>query len=207
MLHQFWPTNIWIERDFLSAEDHKNLHAAILPQIDRYNGVPEIFNSNITIPNLFNESNESIQKFRALVKQRLYNFLNIEGFIKPEELDIEINVFPRRFVYGDRARPHTHRGIDYVGVFYVDLDVVDDGEETCDRDNGRLLLIDPIAQRSRGLNHNMLVQLIPAPNLFIIHPAYMFHESEMYKGQKDRILIVMNARIKDRQQSNSFIKL
>jgi len=207
MLHQFWPTNIWIERDFLSAEDHKNLHTAILPQIDRYNGVPEIFNADITIPNLFNEQDASIQKFRALVKQRLYNFLQTEGFIKPEELDIEINVFPRRFNYGDRARPHTHRGIDYVGVFYVDLDVMDNGEATCDRDNGRFLLIDPIAQRSRGLNHNMLVQLIPAPNLFIIHPAYIFHESEMYKGQKDRILIVMNARIKDRQQSNSFIKL
>jgi hypothetical protein len=207
MLHQLWPTNIWVEHEFLSPQDLQNLHSTILPHIDKYNGVPEIFNANITIPNLFKETDEPIQKFRDLVKQRLYNFLAIEGFIKPEELDIEINVFPRRFNYGDRARPHTHRGIDYVGVFYVDLDVVDTNEETCDRDNGRFLLIDPIAQRSRGLNHNMLVQLMPVPNLFIIHPAYMFHESEMYKGQKDRILIVMNARIKDRQQSNSFINL
>jgi hypothetical protein len=207
MLHRLWPTNIWVEPNFLSDEKLKAFHQTVLPHIEKYNGVPEIFNKDITIPNLFLESDEPIQHFRQLVKTRLYEFLEIEGFINPEELDIEINVFPRKFVYGDRARPHTHRGIDYVGVFYVDLDVVDSDENTCDRDDGRLLLIDPIAQRSRGLNHQMLFQLKPIPNLFIIHPAYMFHESEMYKGNKDLILIVINARIKDRQQSNSFIKL
>jgi len=207
MLHQLWPTNIWTEHNFLTDDILKQFHQAILPHIDKYNGVPEIFNQEITIPNLFLDPDDSIQYFRQLVKERMYYFLRVEGFIDPEELEIEINVFPRRFVYGDRARPHTHRGIDYVGVFYVDLDVVDSNEDTCDRDDGRLLLIDPIAQRSRGLNHNMLFQLKPVPNLFIIHPAYMFHESEMYKGTKDRILVVMNARIKDRQQANSFIKL
>lgn len=207
MLHQLWPTNIWVEHEFLPKGILSTFHQAILPHIDKYNGVPEIFNQQITIPNLFLEQNDSIQYFRQLVKDRLYKFLGVEGFIKPDELEIEINVFPRRFVYGDRARPHTHRGIDYVGVFYVDLDVVDSNENTCDRDDGRLLLIDPIAQRSRGLNHNMLFQLQPVPNLFVIHPAYMFHESEMYKGDKDRILVVINAKVKDRQQSNSFINL
>ena len=207
MLYQLWPTNIWVEHNFLSVDMLKSFHQAILPHIEKYNGVPEIFNKNITIPNLFLEQDESIQHFRKQVKDRLYGFLQVEGFINPEELEIEINVFPRKFVYGDRARPHTHRGIDYVGVFYVDLDVVDSNENTCDRDDGRLLLIDPIAQRSRGLNHNMLFQLQPVPNLFVIHPAYMFHESEMYKGNKDRILVVINARVKDRQQSNSFIPL
>ncbi len=207
MLHQLWPTNIWTEHNFLPKELLESFHAAILPHIDRYNGVPEVFDQSITIPNLFLETDDSIQYFRQLVKQRLYQFLEVEGFIKPDELEIEINVFPRRFVYGDRARPHTHRGIDYVGVFYVDLDVVDSNDNTCDRDDGRLLMIDPIAQRSRGLNHNMLFQLQPVPNLFVIHPAYMFHESEMYKGDKDRILVVLNARVKDRQQSGSFILL
>ena len=207
MLHQLWPTNIWVEHNFLPGNVLKTFHQAILPHIDKYNGVPEIFNQKITIPNLFLEEDDSIQYFRQLVKKRMYNFLKVEGFINPEDLDIEINVFPRRFNYGDRARPHTHRGIDYVGVFYVDLDVVDSNENTCDRDDGRLLLIDPISQRSRGLNHNMLFQLQPVPNLFLIHPAYMFHESEMYKGSKDRILVVINAKVKDRQQSNSFIKL
>ena len=207
MLHQLWPTNIWAEHNFLPKELLASFHNAILPHIDRYNGVPEVFNQSITIPNLFLETDDSIQYFRQLVKQRLYQFLKVEGFIKPDELEIEINVFPRRFVYGDRARPHTHRGIDYVGVFYVDLDVVDSNDNTCDRDDGRLLMIDPIAQRSRGLNHNMLFQLQPVPNLFVIHPAYMFHESEMYKGDKDRILVVLNARVKDRQQSGSFILL
>lgn len=207
MLHRLWPSNIWVEHGFLEEDSLIGFHRAILPHIDKYNGVPEIFNKDISIPNLFLEKDPEIQKFRDKVKDRLYGFLHVEGFLDPQELEIEINVFPRRFTYGDRARPHTHRGVDYVGVFYVDLDVVDSNQDTCDKDDGRLLLIDPIAQRSRGLNHNMLFQVQPVPNLFIIHPSYMFHESEMYKGSKDRILVVLNARVKDRQQSGSFISL
>lgn len=207
MLHQLWPTNLWVEYNFLTPELLDSFHKAVLPEIEKYNGVPEIFNKDIKIPNLFLEQHPAIQAFRTQVKDRLYGFLAAEGFIDAHSIEVEVNAFPRRFVYGDRARPHTHRGIDYVGVFYVDLESTDTNQQTCDKDDGRFLLIDPIAQRSRGLNHNMLVQLAPVPNLFIIHPAYLFHESEMYKGAKDRILIVVNAKVKDRQQYGSFIPL
>jgi hypothetical protein len=36
----------------------KNFHQAILPHIEKYNGVPEIFNKKITIPNLFLEQDQ-----------------------------------------------------------------------------------------------------------------------------------------------------
>jgi hypothetical protein len=53
----------------------------------------------------------------------------------------------------------------------------------------------------------MLIQLMPKPRLLVMHPSYVFHESEMYKGNKDRILIVINAKVKDRQQADSFITI
>jgi hypothetical protein len=207
MIHQAWPVNLLIEEGFLTNEDNEELLKTILPEIDKFNGVPEIFNRDIKIPNLFLEDKPIIQKFKAMVKNRLYQMLHAEGFIDPDSLEIQVNAFPRRFIKGMRARPHTHRGIDYTSVYYLDLEVTDEGKNTCDNDDGRLLLIDPIAQRSRGLNHNMLIQLIPKPRLFIMHPSYVFHESEMYKGDKDRILIVVNAKVKDRQQADSFITI
>lgn len=207
MLHQLWPVNVWVENVDCSDGENQNLLNAVTPHIDKYNGVPEIFNKTVQIPNLFLENDTSIQDLRALFKDRLRCLMSAEGFLDVESVDVEVNAFPRRFLKGDRARPHTHRSIDYVGVYYIDLDVVDEGGDTNDRDDGRLLLIDPIAQRSRGLNHNMLVQIVPRPKLLVIHPAYLFHESEMYKGDRERILIVMNARVRDRQQANSFIPL
>ena len=53
----------------------------------------------------------------------------------------------------------------------------------------------------------MLIQIQPKPKMLIIHPSYLFHESEMYKGKRDRVFIVINARVIDRQQANSFITL
>jgi hypothetical protein len=207
MIYKEWPVNLLIEEDFLTDEDNHELLKAVLPEIDKFDGIPEIFNKDIKIPNLFLEDKPIIQKFKTMVKNRLYQMLHAEGFIDPDSLEIQVNAFPRRFTKGMRARPHTHRGIDYTSVYYLDLEVTDKGNDTCDSDDGRLLLLDPIAQRSRGLNHNMLVSLIPKPRLFVMHPSYVFHESEMYKGNKDRILIVINAKVKDRQQADSFITI
>jgi hypothetical protein len=203
-LLQLWPTNVWVEHVDIDDSAHNALHDAIKPYIDKFNGTPEIFDSSITIPNIFENPDDSIQDFRGFIRDRMNTFLRIEGFINPEDLSMEAVCFARRFKTGDRARPHTHRSVDYVGVYYLDLDVVDDGEDTADHDDGRLLLIDPIAQRSRGLNHSMCFQLRPEPKLLVIHPAYVFHESEMYKGEKDRDLLVINIKVLDRQQSGVF---
>jgi hypothetical protein len=206
-LMQLWPTNVWAEYVGIDDDAHNTLHEAVKPYIDKFNGTPEIFDSSLKIPNIFADESPVIQEFRGFIRHRMEMFLEAEGFIKPQELSMEAVCFARRFKYGDRARPHTHRSVDYVGVYYLDLDVVDDGADTSDHDDGRLLLIDPIAQRSRGLNHSMCHQLIPVPKLLVIHPAYVFHESEMYKGVKDRDLLVINIKVLDRQQSGAFVGL
>ena len=207
MIYQAWANNIMVEEDLLTSEDNLQLLEAVKPEIDKFNGTPEIFNKEIKVPNLFALDTPIIKLFREKIKVKLYEMLHAEKFIDPDELEIQVTAFPRRFVKGNRARPHTHRGIDYTGVYYVDLDNVETNDATCDNDDGRFLLIDPIAQRSRGLNHDMLIQLQPKPKMLTIHPSYLFHESEMYKGKRDRIFIVINAKVKDRQQADSFITI
>lgn len=206
MIYEAWKTNLLIEDAFLSNEEHDELTKVAMAQVHKYNGVPEIFNKDITIPNLLNEPDEIINKFRTKLKDRMYDMLVAEGFLKPEELDLDVNIFPRRFTKGDRARPHVHRNVDYVGVYYLDLDV-EEHFDVCDHDNGKLLLVDPISNRSRGLNHKMLEQIVPEPKLLVIHPSYVFHEAETYKGDKPRDLLVINMKVKDRQQYNSFVTL
>lgn len=206
MIYQAWATNLLIEEDFLSDDENSKLIKSVLPHVDKYNGIPEIFNKDITIPNLLTEADNAIQHFRVKLKDKIYEMLVAEGFLRPDELELDVNIFPRTFYKGDRARPHTHRNVDYVGVYYLDLDV-EEHQDVCDHDNGKLVLIDPIAQRSRGLNHKMVQLVTPVPRMLLIHPAYLFHETEVYKGNKPRFLLVINIKVKDRQQYNSFVTL
>lgn len=206
MIYQAWATNLLIEENFLSTEDNKILIDTVLPHVEKYNGIPEIFNKDITIPNLLKESDEIIQKFRNKLKDRMYEMLSVEGFIEPNTLELDVNIFPRTFYKGDRARPHVHRNVDYVGVYYLDLDI-EEHQDVCDHDNGKLLLVDPISNRSRGLNHRMVQLITPVPKMLVIHPSYLFHEAEVYKGDKPRFLLVINIKVKDRQQYNSFVTL
>jgi hypothetical protein len=206
MIEQLWTVNIWNEIAPIDDKAHDELHRIALNHVDKFNGVPEIFGYTKQIPNLFEEEEVVIQSFKSLIRDRMNVMLSYEGFIDPENVELEVTAFPRRFFKGDRAKPHTHRSVDYVAVYYLDLDVEDNGD-TSDHDDGRFILIDPISQRSRGLNHSMCKQLQPQRKSLIIHPSYLFHETEMYKGDKPRDMIVMNIRVLDRQQSGAFTTL
>ena len=58
-------------------------------------------------------------------------------------------------------------------------------------------MIDPIAARSRLLNHEMLHAIRPVPGLFVIHPAHIFHTSEINLGVEDTVALVTNLRVSD----------
>lgn len=206
MLEELWSVKIWNEVVQIDDDAHDLLHATAISRVGNYNGEQEIFNKKARVDNLFGYNDPIIQDFRSFMNDRVRKYIASEGFIDSDELSIEVAAFPRRFVKGQRARPHTHRGVDYVAVYYLDLDVESSGD-TQDQDNGRFILIDPVAQRSRGLNHHMTKQYSPQKKSLIIHPAYLFHETEMYKGDKPRDMIVMNIRVLDRQQSGEYLPL
>jgi hypothetical protein len=86
----------------------------------------------------------------------------------------------------------------------ADLDVVDDGESNFHVPKGRLLLTDPISQRSRALNHTQNVQISPKPKFFVMHPAYVYHTSEPYQGTKDRKFFVFVIRIAEPIQHKKY---
>ena len=44
MIYQAWVNNIMVEEDLLTSEDNLQLLEAVKPEIDKFNGTPEIFN-------------------------------------------------------------------------------------------------------------------------------------------------------------------
>ena len=66
-------------------------------------------------------------------------------------------------------------------------------------------MIDPMAARSRLLNHNMLLPVSPLPGLFAMHPASIFHTTEPNIGSEDTIALVTN--IKVVESVRNYVKL
>ena len=206
-ISQHWACNIIQENVNISDEDNEELIKIAEAYVANYSHEPDILDPNREGYNFFEDPSPVVRKLEAFVKERTYLMMEAEGFINPRQYDIEAVAAARLFKTGERALPHNHRGCDYVGVYYADLDVVDDGQSNYHVPKGRLLLTDPISQRSRALNHTQNVQIIPKPKFFVMHPAYIYHTSEPYQGTKDRKFFVFVIRILEPIQMPFYKKL
>ena len=190
-----WPVNILSEDVDISDEENQALIDAGEAYVEQYPHEPDILDPNRKGYNFLDSEAPIVAKFAQFVKERTYMMMEAEGFIDPLKYDIEILATAREFNTGERAKTHVHRGCDYVAVYYADLDVVDDGQSNFHVPKGRLLITDPISQRSRALNHTTVIDVVPHPKFFIMHPAYLFHQSEPYGGTKPRKFFVFTIRV------------
>jgi hypothetical protein len=205
-INQYWAANI-LEEDI---EIDDNTLQELIEVNDKYTKlyahVPDVLDENRVGYNVFDDDSPAVQSMREYVKERTYNMMEAEGFINPRKYDIEAVCIAREFENGERAKVHNHRGCDYVAVLYLDLDVVETGDNF-KKPGGRLLLTDPISQRSRALNHTQNVDFTPHPKWFVMHPAYIYHQSEPYLGTKDRKFFVFVIRIVEPIQMPYYRKL
>lgn len=190
-----WATNIIIEEVEISDEENQTLIDVAEEYTKKHPHEPDILDEKRVGYNFFDDPHPVVRKLEAFIKERTYIMMEEEGFINPRKYDIEAVALCRNFKTGERAIAHNHRGCDYVGVYYADLDVIDDGESNFHTPKGRLQLTDPISQRNRALNHTQNYQITPHPKLFVMHPAYLYHQSEVYTGVKDRKFFVFVIRI------------
>ena len=196
-----WPTNMWSEnltgqlsewgiRQLIAiGDEYEKTHPqAHVPAAMRL-GPEESYNI------LLDPRPEPIL-FKSILSDRMAKLATIEGFLNPPRLEAVTTL--RRFGPGEYAKPHNHRSVDYVAVLWLSLAITDDRSHKHQLPAGnRLHLIDPIAARSRLLNHEMLHAIRPVPGLFVIHPAHIFHTSEINLGAEDTVALVTNIRVTD----------
>lgn len=206
-IQRHWPVNILMESVDISDEDNQELIKLGIEHSKEFKHVPDIMDPNRKGYNMLNVDHPVIRRFEELIKSRMLMMMQAEGFINPEKYDIEVVMAARQQEHGERSKIHNHRGCDYVGVYYADLDVVNDGEDNFKKPKGRLLMTDPITQRSRALNHSQNLDIIPYPKFMIIHPAYLYHQSEPYLGQKTRYFFTFVVRIAEPIQHPFYKKI
>lgn len=199
--HALWTTNIWSE----NITDQMGISglSALVTIGDEYEQaypqahVPAAMRQGPEVSyNLLLDERPEPSAFKQLLADRMQKLAALEGFLEPRPFEAVCAL--RRFGPGEYAKPHNHRSVDYVAVLWLSLEITDDGSPRHQRPAGnRLHLIDPIASRSRFLNHAMLHAIRPYPGLLVIHPAHIFHTSETNLGAEDTIALVTNIRVID----------
>ena len=208
---QFWPVNLIIEQEAKEAT-HDFIKEIIAIGEEYENQFPEAHvpvamrtnNYRERTYNLLSDSRPACQVFKRMLRERMSQLAYVEGFYNPEQVKFEASSSLRKFGPGEYAKPHNHRSVDYVAVLWLSLEVTDfPGNNTHQKPAGnRLLLIDPIASRSRFLNHNMNVSISPTPGTFIIHPASIYHTSEINLSETEStVALVTNIRIIDNERT------
>ena len=97
---------------------------------------------------------------------------------------------------GGRTFPHYHQSSDVVLVHYLDVGHGTDLQANLTPRHGThaLLLLDP-----RGSPNfpwwQKVESIIPKQGLTIIHPAYLWHETNVWRGAGTRVCIVVNFQI------------
>jgi len=155
-------------------------------------------NSAETSYNLLADNRPSCQLYKLMLKQRMIELAKAEGFHDPENIRFEAVTNMRRFGPMEYAKPHNHRSVDYVAVLFLQVGITDYSIDVHQKMAGnRLHLLDPMPMRNRWLNHNMLHPISPKPGSFIIHPASLFHTTELNLSDIDLIALVSNIKIVD----------
>lgn len=203
-VEKHWTCNIIKEDVDISDEENQTLIEVADKYVKEHAHEPDILDDNRVGYNFFDDPHPVVRKLEEFIKERTYIMMEHEEFINPRKYDIEAVALCRNFKTGERALTHNHRGCDYVGIYYADLDVVDDLESNFHVPKGRLLLTDPISQRNRLLNHTQNVQIVPHPKLFVMHPAYLYHQSEPYGGKTDRKFFVFVIRVSEPVQHKHY---
>ena len=207
VIQRHWPVNILMETVDISDEENQELIRLGEEFAKEHKHIPDIMDPNRRGYNFLDNEHPVIEKLKAFIKSRTLMMMEAEGFINPTQYDIEVVSAARSHQHGQRSKTHNHRGCDYVAVYYADLDVINDGTDNFSEPKSRLLITDPISQRSRALNHTQNIDIVPYPKFFIMHPAYLFHQSEPYLGTKTRYFFTFVIRIAEPIQHPFYKKI
>ena len=206
-IRQLWPVNIGVDNILseLDEDKHKALASTAHEFFKTNTYLPEQLMNTRQMYCMLRSSCPGVQAYRQILSSRMKVYLRAEGHPDWSTVGIDTFMFARIMKNGERSKVHCHRGCDFVAVLYVDLDVTESGEQAVMTDaGGRFSIIDPVSYRSRAFNHTQNHIISPVPGMLIIHPAHVFHESETYKGERDRVLIVANMRLREPIQMPNF---
>jgi hypothetical protein len=142
---------------------------------------------------LFPQERESILGFERFACQMYRRYLKQAWEVdQADDIRLVGRCFGNIQKSGARTYPHYHQAMDGVLLHYLQIDATDPQAGASARHGSHaLLLLDP-----RGTPNypywEKVESIAPYEGLTVIHPANVWHETNVYRGEGDRVVIVVN---------------
>jgi uncharacterized protein (TIGR02466 family) len=102
---------------------------------------------------------------------------------------------------GGFHEPHTHANCSWCGIYYVDV-----GNCSIDPPNGVNQFLPPFVHTYEDLGTKIwplgTVTICPREGSLVLFPSYVRHSAAPYQGDKDRIVIAFNAKVRSSQRKS-----
>ena len=214
-LRNLWPTPVASEHIALPDAMREELIAVLIrkeaevksqasleadPDFQRFMTSKKFYAS--THYNLFAEAGEhpeqaAILAFEQLACVKVRQYLAAAyGIAHDQGVELAGRCFGNVQQPGARTFPHYHQSCDLVLVHYLDVGDGRDPDSTLSARHGThaLLLLDP-----RGTPNypwwEKVDSITPRQGLTLIHPAYLWHETNVWRGTATRVCIVVNFQV------------
>jgi hypothetical protein len=186
-IRQLWETPVYVDTLAFSDEFNEQLKALAIAAEREASDTGSFYDRTVYY-NLFAKDDPVLKQFEDVMSARFRDFL-YRGIKdgRAYEWDVEVRAFANIYGYGQRIRPHYHHGCDFVSVYYAD---VGDGSKPDFRTNeeGRFVVIDPRGACQYPV-HAKSTRLPADKGTLMIHPAYLWHESETFFAGGQRVMI------------------
>lgn len=154
---------------------------------------------------MFPEERDSIIAFEKFACKQFREYLKEGvGVAQADDLKLTGRCFGNVQEPGARTYPHYHQGMDGVLIHYLEMG--DGGDTEAGRSvrhgSHALLLQDPRPVPSYPYWEKVL-SVAPYQGLTLIHPAYLWHESNPWRGNGKRVVIVVNFKV----ASHNYVEL
>ncbi len=177
----------------LRDKEQRNIASGIAPKAKSSEG---LFESSF---DFLNRSHPSLNKLKAFIGRSLQTAIaQANGGVDPRKVLVRV---PESWFHitndGGFHDAHSHGDCSWCGIYY--LQVGDQQPESEGAPNGCNRFYSPL-RLGGGYNdfgNNYLGHYIDAPlhnGLLLLFPSYLTHSALPYKGDRDRIVIALNAR-------------
>jgi hypothetical protein len=149
--------------------------------------------------------NDILARLKAVVMAQYRDYLfNAYEVMNADQIKVAIRAIPVLQTPGQRTMPHYHHTCDHVACFYLSTGE-GQGSPDAQTGNGELILQDPRPMRSFPFWEKTR-WVHTAPGLFVLHPAGVWHETNVFSGQGERVLIAITLRVESHNYTDLYVQ-
>ena len=220
MIEMLWPTPVLRQLSHWSQQELQDLKVFAMERFAHHkanppdHGLPDVDVKVRLQLNLFHQVHEKRAptvwtRFRQWVDEQYRAYLlAAHGVRNAAELLVEARCIPVCYQPGMRAQPHYHHTCDHVLCLYLDCGDgrSPPGERNWTVGDGELILQDP--RPMAGFPFWEKVHYIETfPGLVVLHPSRIWHETNPFNAQGDRVLLVVTLRVMSHNYSDLYCNL